>query len=215
MALGLPLERIHHSTFRGQPMAELTHNVEQEFWQPPAAMQMASQPQDFNPALALSDACDRCATEYLVGARFCHACGTPRVQPSQPQPYAENQSAYLSADFLSSDFFVKGAARLRATAAGIRWRRVALPAWVQYLHFHQIKRSIGLSTASLIAFFIGLGCVAGAVAVSLLYKPQNFVDFQAIQMWRIEWLLAATASFVAGILLKKPSDSDKDHDSQD
>jgi hypothetical protein len=25
-------------------------------------------------------------------------------------------------------------------------------------------------------------------------------------VWRIEWLLAATAAFVAGILLKKPSD---------
>jgi len=187
-------------------MAELTHNAEQEFWQPPSAIQMASQPQD--PAPALSDACDRCASEYLLGARFCHACGNPRVQPAQRLPYAENQSAYLSADFLSSDFFVKGAAKLRATAAGIRWRKVSLPAWVQYLHFHQIKRWIGLPTASLIAFFIGLGCVAGAVGVSLLYKPQNFVDFQAIQMWRIEWLLAATASFVAGILLKKPSDKD-------
>jgi hypothetical protein len=31
-------------------------------------------------------------------------------------------------------------------------------------------------------------------------------------MWRIEWLLAATASFVAGILLKKPSDSNNDQD---
>jgi hypothetical protein len=29
-------------------------------------------------------------------------------------------------------------------------------------------------------------------------------------MWRIEWLLAATASFVAGILLKNPSDIDPD-----
>jgi hypothetical protein len=29
-------------------------------------------------------------------------------------------------------------------------------------------------------------------------------------MWRIEWLLAATASFVAGILLKKPHDIDSD-----
>ena len=208
MALGLPLEEFRIRLSRGQPMAELTHNVEQEFWQPPAAMQMASQFQDITPAPALSDACDRCTTEYLVGARFCHACGKPRVQPSQHQPYTENQSAYLSADFLSSDFFAKGAAKLRATAAGIRWRRVALPAWVQYLHFHQIKRWIGLPTPSLIAFFIGLGCVAGAVGVSLIYKPQNFVDFQAIQMWRIEWLLAATASFVAGILLKKPSDKD-------
>ena len=36
----------------------------------------------------------------------------------------------------------------------------------------------------------------------------DLAEFQAVQMWRIEWLLAATASFVAGILLKKPSDSE-------
>ncbi len=59
--------------------------------------------------------------------------------------------------------------------------------------------------APLIAFLIGLGCVAGAIGVSLFYHASNLGEFQAIQMWRIEWLLAATASFVAGILLKKPS----------
>ena len=50
----------------------------------------------------------------------------------------------------------------------------------------------------------GLGCVAGCIVVSLFYSASNLAEFQAIQMWRIEWLLAATASFVAGILLKKP-----------
>ena len=58
------------------------------------------------------------------------------------------------------------------------------------------------------AFMIGLGCVAGAIGISLFYRASNLAEFQAIQMWRIEWLLGATASFVAGILLKKPSDSD-------
>jgi len=76
---------------------------------------------------------------------------------------------------------------------------------MQYLHFHEIKRLVGLPTGSLIAFMIGLGCVAGALGVSLFYRASNLAEFQAIQMWRIEWLLAATASFVAGILLKKSS----------
>ena len=31
---------------------------------------------------------------------------------------------------------------------------------------------------------------------------QNFSDFQAIQLWRIEWLLGAVALFLAGILLR-------------
>ena len=63
-----------------------------------------------------------------------------------------------------------------------------------------------LPTTALIAFIIGLGCVAGAIVVGLVYRASNLAEFQAIQMWRIEWLIAATASFVAGILLKKPSD---------
>lgn len=75
---------------------------------------------------------------------------------------------------------------------------------MQYLHFHEIQRGIGLPLAPLIAFMIGLGCVAGAIGVSLFYHASNLAEFQAIQMWRMEWLLAATASFVAGILLKKP-----------
>jgi hypothetical protein len=86
------------------------------------------------------------------------------------------------------------------------WRKTSLPDWIQYLHFHRIKSWIGLPTASLIAFMIGLGCVAGALGVSLVYKASNLAEFQAIQLWRVEWLLAATASFVAGILLKKASD---------
>jgi len=63
-----------------------------------------------------------------------------------------------------------------------------------------------LPTAALVAFMVGLGCVAGAIGVGLFFKASNLGEFQAIQLWRIEWLLAATAAFVAGILLKKPSD---------
>jgi hypothetical protein len=29
------------------------------------------------------------------------------------------------------------------------------------------------------------------------------VDWQAIQLWRIEWLLGAVAAFIAGALLKR------------
>jgi hypothetical protein len=188
-------------------MAEAIHNVHQEFWQPPAPSQ-AGQPALVGAVPALSEACQRCATEFLVGARFCHACGTPRVQSSaadRPSD-ASTTSTYAS----TVDLLVGGVAKLRSTAADIPWNTINLPTWIQYLHFYRIKRWIGLPIASLIAFFVGLGCVVGAIGVSLVYKAQNFVDFQAIQMWRIEWLLAATASFVAGILLKKPSDKDQD-----
>jgi hypothetical protein len=86
----------------------------------------------------------------------------------------------------------------------LAWKRLRFPAWLRYLHFHEIKNQLGLSTASLIAFVIGLGCVAGALLVGLL-TAKTLVDWQAIQLYRAEWLLAATAAFVAGILLKRPS----------
>ena len=54
-------------------------------------------------------------------------------------------------------------------AVAAYWRKISLPDWMQYLHFHEIKRWIGLPTAALLAFIIGLGCVAGAIGVSLFY----------------------------------------------
>ena len=77
------------------------------------------------------------------------------------------------------------------------------------LEFHSVKEWLGLSTASLAAFLVGMGCVLAAIAVGFLYSAQNLADFQAIQFWRIEWLLAAVAAFVAGILLKKSGAREK------
>jgi hypothetical protein len=116
------------------------------------------------------------------------------------------QQSY-SAD--EASFWDKNLALIGAAAgsAATTWRKIQFPTWLRYLHFHEIKRWVGLPTAALVAFIIGLGCVAGAIGVSFFYKASNLAEFQAIQMWRIEWLLAATASFVAGILLKKPSNS--------
>jgi hypothetical protein len=75
--------------------------------------------------------------------------------------------------------------------------------WTHYLEFHSIQRMIGLPIASLVAFLLGLGCLLASVAVGFIYAVQNFADFQAIQFWRMQWLLAAIAAFVAGILLKR------------
>ena len=62
---------------------------------------------------------------------------------------------------------------------------------------------LGLTTPALIAFLFGVFCVLGALSVSVFFSVRTALDWQAIQMWRIEWLLAAVASFMAGCLLKK------------
>jgi len=73
--------------------------------------------------------------------------------------------------------------------------------------FQNVRRWLGLSMASLVAFFVGLGCLLAVVAVGVVYSVQNLADFQAVQSYRMQWLLAAVAAFVAGILLKKTPDS--------
>jgi len=74
----------------------------------------------------------------------------------------------------------------------------------QILDFDHIRRELGLSAASLVAFIFGMVSVIAAFAVGFIYSANTLTDWQAVQTWRIEWMLAAIVAFVAGILLKKP-----------
>jgi hypothetical protein len=147
---------------------------------------------------SLATTCSRCGTEFLTGSRFCHSCGSSRLEVHSAE---QSDNGFISGIW-NQNHIIQGA-QLAWTAL----RRIEFPSWLRYLHFHEIKSRVGLPTASLVAFMIGLGCVAGALLVGLL-TARNFVDWQAIQFYRGEWLLAATAAFVAGILLKRPSQSD-------
>ncbi len=66
-----------------------------------------------------------------------------------------------------------------------------------------LSERLGLTMPAVIAFLLGVLCVLGALAVSVFFSPRTALDWQAIQLWRIEWLLGAVAAFVAGCLLKK------------
>lgn len=61
---------------------------------------------------------------------------------------------------------------------------------------------LGLRTPSLVAFLFGVICLVGALAVGLLFTARTALDWQAIQLWRIEWLLGSIAGFSAAMLLK-------------
>jgi hypothetical protein len=181
-------------------MSEVVQESQQEFWRPPSAV--AADPIVFREALpAMAEACSHCGSEFLPGSHFCHACGRRRPQASPASATADADTSALAG------LWKRGTARVSLLAAEFSWSSLRFPSWLRYLHFHEIKSRTGLCTASLIAFVIGIGCIAGALLVGLL-TARNFVDWQAIQFYRAEWLLAATASFVAGILLKKPSNRD-------
>jgi hypothetical protein len=174
-------------------MSEVVDHTQQEFWRPPV-LEVPSVPSlpSITPA---ATACSRCGTEFMIGSHFCHACGTQRP--------AQTTSTF-------PDFWQEKLAWLQAAKADLLQSNFRLPGWLRYLHFHEIKRWVGLPTAAFVSFMIGLGCVAGAIGVGIVYKASNMAEFQAVQMWRIEWLLAATASFVAGILLKRPGDDENE-----
>ena len=160
-------------------MSEVAQNAEQDFWRPPVVTPAVALEPTSQPSLI--EVCDGCETEFIPGARFCHVCGAIR---------SEKQNA----------------SRVVQT-----WLRQALT-WVRHLEFHNIERWIistrqrlGLPTMSLAAFAVGLGCLLFAIGVGLFFSIRTTLDWEAVQVWRIQWLLGASASFLAGILLKKSS----------
>ena len=186
-------------------MSEVIQDTQQEFWRPPVpAVEVAQLPTVPRDLPAMAEACPRCGTEFLTGSRFCHTCGNHR--PEKPGTTWKAESAVGTVLWSEPAAWLQAASVRFDSLAG---SKIKLPDWLRYLHFHEIKRWVGLPAASLIAFVIGLGCVAGALVVGLI-TAKTFVDWQAIQYYRLEWLAAATAAFVAGILLKKASRRDSE-----
>ena len=181
-------------------MADAAQGTQQEFWRPPS-LPLPEEITLRESIPTMAEACQRCGTEFLLGSRFCHSCGGRR-------PEAISASTRADAAAIAG-LWERGVHWVQSAAAGFSWGKIAFPSWMRYLHFHEIKNRVGLSTGSLMAFVIGLACVAGALLVGLL-TAKTLVDWQAIQFYRAEWLLAATASFVAGILLKKNSGDNRD-----
>jgi hypothetical protein len=140
-------------------MAEAAQQAQHEFWRPPmkAATEAAGHTD-------LVEACDRCGTEFIVGSRYCHTCGTGRPGMTSPA------------------------------------RSIGTDVVAQFAGFGQ---RMGLSTAAFIAFLVGIVCMVGAIGVGVIFGARTVLDWQAVQLWRIEWLLGAVAAFVAGCLLKQ------------
>jgi hypothetical protein len=140
-------------------MSNLVHDVQHEFWRPPANQSVAE------PVLA--DACRRCGTEFMVGAAFCHICGANRHRADTPP----------------SQNWMKHFELVRA------------------LDFAKVRSWLGLPLPSLCAFLAGIVFVVVALSLGLM-SVRDSADFEAIQLWRIQWLITACAAFLAGILLK-------------
>ena len=83
--------------------------------------------------------------------------------------------------------------------------------WARFLDVRRMGERLGLPLASLVALIVGVICTLAAIGTGLVYTANTVLDWQAVQIWRIEWLLAAVVAFLAGIFLKTAGSSDK-HD---
>src|SRR5258708_38766676 len=81
-------------------MADLVHDTQHEFWRPPA-----NQPATDT---VLADACRRCGTEFMVGAAFCHVCGSNRHRAASAP--GRNWTKYF--EFVRAVDFAKAKNRL-------------------------------------------------------------------------------------------------------
>jgi hypothetical protein len=112
----------------------------------------------------------------------CHECGT---------------------EFIVGSRFCHSCGTSRADAGVLGGREVRTVEIPGLTEFVALGKRVGLSKTCLGAFLFGMLCMLGALAVGIVFTAHTTLDWQAIQMWRIEWLLAAIASFGAGLLLKK------------
>lgn len=80
------------------------------------------------------------------------------------------------------------------------WREALRQLWDTL----EVRKALGLSIGPMIAFALAGLCVLMALIVGVAYSTTTLSDWQAVQMWRLEWLLAAGVALLAGILLRKP-----------
>src|SRR5438552_1293961 len=139
-------------------MADTVRDAHQEFWRPPLNQPVASD---------MAEVCRRCGTEFMVGAAFCHICGSGRHRSTE--------------------------------ATGSSWTRHL--GFLGAIEFGRVKGWMGLSLPSLCAFLVGIACLFAALGVGLV-SVQDVSDFEAIQLWRMQWLMTACAAFLVGILFK-------------
>ncbi len=117
--------------------------------------------------------------------------------------------AGCNTEFMVGSRFCHNCGVARGTQAGAHRFLAQLLEFLHVVEFQDLKQRLGLSTAPLIAFAIGIFCFLAAVLVGVVSTITNFEDFQAVQFWRVEWLLAAIAALIAGVLLKTATTASK------
>ena len=122
----------------------------------------------------------------------------PRTEAEQAPDIAPDACANCNAELVADARFCHACGAVR------NWTppESAEPAAHPWYDLIWLRDALGQTTASLVALIVGSVCVIAALFTGFFFTATTLLDWQAVQLWRIEWLLAAVALFVAGILLK-------------
>jgi len=131
-------------------------------------------------------------------------------RPAQEQLYANTVAppqacSECGADYVLGSRFchVCGAGRdesTRETSSNLRDKMAFVT---------RVPQALSLSLASTVLFAIGAFCALAAIVVGFIYSATTLVDWQAVQIWKMEWMLGSIIAMLAALLLKNSGRADR------
>ena len=138
----------------------------------------------------------RTAENYEERQEFWKPAAPPRPEAA-PSEAAEHVCEHCGTDFVMGSRFCHVCGADRHTPLS---ENKGIRAWFD---FAALREALGQTSASLVTLFLGAACLIAAAVTGFLFTATTLLDWQAVQIWRIEWLLAAVAVFAAGSILKR------------
>jgi hypothetical protein len=81
-------------------------------------------------------------------------------------------------------------------------REETLNPLANWINMATLRTRFGLSTVSLVFVLAAAIFMLATVMTGLVYNTSTIAEWQAVQTWRIEWLLAAVVALLAAMLFK-------------
>jgi hypothetical protein len=77
--------------------------------------------------------------------------------------------------------------------------------WMEWFEIETVCKKLSLNLAALLLFAAACTFVLGAILTGVIYRADTMLEWQAVQIWRIEWMLAAVVALLGALLLKRPA----------
>ncbi len=135
----------------------------------------------WRPARAAGNALQRPDFQTQGNGAFCASCGAP---------------------YAVEAFFCHQCGAAREGEPHAQKRNLARNPMKSWFDLEAVQTQFGLSAGSLTCLLAAIIFALAAVMTGLVYNTSTLAEWQAVQCWRIEWLLAALAALVAAMLFR-------------